>query len=197
VKRSRVLVFLALLSLSCNLVAQRGGRRGGGGGTAGGRPSGVGSTDPDSLKTFDHAVAVQATDEQSAFFAQWAKSVESARNLTTALTTNDAKAISSQVSTLKDAVDEEQSAKERFLRRLSDVQRSGLKELTKKLEKADSAVVKALKALDEQSGRQNNNAQIGSSAEKLGQALTNLESEQHKLGEEMGIGPAPNKTAAN
>jgi hypothetical protein len=197
VKRSAVLVFLVLFSLSCDLAAQRGGRRGGAGGT-GGRPSGTGSTDSSSLKDFDHAVAVQATDEQSAFFSTWAKSVESAQKLTTELTTKDAKAITSQISTLKDAVDEEQSAKERFLRRFSDGQKSGLKEFTKKLEKADSFVLKALKTLDEQSGRQdNNNTQIRSSAERLGQALTNLQSEQRKLGEEMGISSTPSKTASN
>jgi ATP phosphoribosyltransferase regulatory subunit HisZ len=109
----------------------------------------------------------------------------------------DGNALSSQISALKDAVDEAQSSQDRFLRSFSDKQKSGLKDFTKKLEKADSAVLKALKTLDENSGRPNNSKQIASSADKLEQALTSFQSEQHKLAEEMGIASTPNKTAAN
>jgi hypothetical protein len=200
VKRSTALIFLVLLSLSCNLAAQRGGGRRGGAGGAGAPPSGA--ADPNSMKDFDHAIAVQATDEQSAHFAAWAKSAESARKITTDITretesAKDGSALSGHISALRDAVNETQSAQERFLRSFSDKQKSGLKDFTKKLEKADSAVLKALKTLDENSGRPNNSKQIASSADKLEQALTSFQGEQHKLGEEMGIPSTPSKTAAN
>jgi hypothetical protein len=201
VQISAALVLLVLLSSPNNLMAQgRGGGRRGGGGA--GAPASAGA-DPNSMKDFERAIAVQATDDQSAHFTAWAKSAESARKLTTDLTretesAKDGKALSSQIAALKDAVDETQSTQEQFLRSFSNAQKTGLKEFTKKLEKADSAVLKALKTLDEDSGRSNiNSKQIASSAEKLEQALTSFQSEQHRLGEEMGIQSSPSKTAAN
>jgi len=198
---SAALVLLVLLSLPHSLIAQQRGGRRGGGGAAGGRPSG--DTDPNSLKDFNHAVAVQATDDQSAQFNSWVKSAESSWKRTTDMAremenANGANGLSSQIAALRDAVDETQKTQEHFLRSFSSAQKSGLKEFTKKLEKADSAVLKELKKLNEDSGGRNiNSKQIASSAEKLEQALTSFQSEQHKLGEEMGIASTPNKTAAN
>jgi hypothetical protein len=150
VKIAAALVLIVLLSSPYNLIAQqRGGRRGGGGGQPGGSPSG--DTDPSSMKDFHHAIAVQATEDQKAQFMSWVKSAESARKRTTDMfreieNANGANGLSSQIASLRDAVDETQKTQEHFLRSLSNVQRSGLKEFTKKLEKADSAVLKELKS---------------------------------------------------
>jgi hypothetical protein len=203
VKIAAALILVVLL-FSYNLSAQqRGGRRGGGaGGAAGGRPSG--DTDPNSLKEFNRAMAVQATKDQSAQFMSWVKSTEIAKKRTTDLAreievANGAtNGFSGHITALRDAADESKNAQERFLQSFSNTQKSGLKEFTKKLEKADSAVRKELKKLSEDSGgRDNNSKQFASSAERLGQALTSLQTEQHRLGDEMGIQPPPSKTAAN
>jgi hypothetical protein len=196
-----LLVLLVLLSLPHSLIAQQRGGRRGGGGAAGGRPTG--DTDPNSMKDFNHAIAVQAKDDQRADFMSWVKNAESARTRATEMAreienANGAKGLSSQIAALRDAVDETQHAQEHFLRSFSSVQKSGLKEFTKKLEKADSAVVKDLKKIDDESGRPKiNSKQIASSAEKLEQAIASFQSEQHRLGEEMGIPSPPSKTAAN
>jgi hypothetical protein len=195
------LVLLVLLSFPHSLIAQQRGGRRGGGGVPGGPPSG--GTDPNSMKDFNRAIAVQATDNQRADFTSWVKSAESARKRTTEMAreienANGANGLSSQISALRDSVDETENAQDHFLRSFSNGQKSGLKEFTKKLEKADSAVLKGLKKLDEDSRRPKiNSKQIASSAEKLEEALTSFQSEQHRLGEEMGIASIPSKTAAN
>jgi hypothetical protein len=202
VKISAALILVVFLLFPYNLFAQRGGGgRRGGGGAPGGTPGSP--TDQNSMKEFNHAIAVQATKDQSADFMSWAKSTETARNRTADLAreiekANDRNGLSSHITGLRYAADEAKNAQEHFLQSFSNAQKSGLKEFTKKLEKADSAVRKELKKLGEDSGHPDiNSKQIASSAEKLEQAFASLQSEQHRLGEEMGIQPPPSKTAAN
>ncbi len=59
---------------------------------------------------------------------------------------------SRQTTALKDAVEDVQGGNKFFLKSFSKAQKAGLKELTKKLEKADSEVAKQKKVLDQQVG---------------------------------------------
>src|SRR5258705_9553389 len=95
---SAALVAIVLLALPYSMVAQRGGggRRGGGGGS---HPSG--GADPNTMKDFNLAVAVQATDEQRADFLSFGKSTETARKRASDLASNPANsADKSQISAL-------------------------------------------------------------------------------------------------
>ncbi|MCU1286100.1 MAG: hypothetical protein JWO13_2450 [Acidobacteriales bacterium] len=189
-KKSAALVVVVLLVLSFNVFAQRGGggRRGGGGG-GGARPSG--GTDPNSMKDFNRAIALQATDEQRADFMSLVKSTDAARKMSADLAGAAANTPDRhQITDLKNTIDVTQDTQYHLLRSFSEVQKDGLKDFTKKLGKTNSAMLKALSAVEK------NNKAIASSAEKLVQALSNLQTEQNKLGEEIGIA-GTGKTAAN
>jgi 5'-deoxynucleotidase YfbR-like HD superfamily hydrolase len=67
-------------------------------------------------------------------------------------------------------------------------QKAGLKELTKKLEKADSEVAKLWKDLERQlGGAKANSEAIAGAADKLEKALEEFQNQQIGLGKEMGI----------
>jgi hypothetical protein len=101
---------------------------------------------------------------------------------------NNVADFSRQTTALKDAVEEVQGGNKYFLKSFSKSQKSGLKELTKNLEKADSEVAKQKKVLDQQVGTAKENSDgIASTADKLGRALTEFQSQQLSLGKEMGI----------
>ena len=70
-------------------------------------------------------------------------------------------------------------------------QKAGLKELTKKLEKADSEVSKQWKDLEKQlRGVKAASEGMAGSADRLEKALEEFQSQQIELGKEMGITPA-------
>ncbi len=81
-----------------------------------------------------------------------------------------------------------QGGNKSFVKSFSKSQKSGLKELTKKLDKADSEVTKQKKALDQRLGLpQGNDEGVASMADKLEKALTDFQAQQLSLGKEMGI----------
>ena len=85
-------------------------------------------------------------------------------------------------------MEDAQGGNKYFVKSFSKSQKSGLKELTKKLEKADSEVAKQRKALDQQLGRtKGESAAIAGTADKLEKALTEFQTQQLSLGKEMGI----------
>src|ERR1700704_4915454 len=108
--RVAVLVVGAMLLLSASsLLAQHGGHGGGGGGRRG-TPGGASRTDA-SLTDFNHALAVQATPNQTSHFPELTKSTEAARKLAQELAQGSGKADSStefakRSAALKSAVDE-------------------------------------------------------------------------------------------
>ena len=81
----------------------------------------------------------------------------------------------------------------KFLDGFSDAQKSGLKEITKRLTKADADLAQQARALDlEVRGAKAVGQPIATSAQSLEHALTNFQSQQTGLGEEMSIGAAKN-----
>jgi hypothetical protein len=190
---------LTVLALGIGLVFCSGqvwGQHGGhGGGGRSGAPRGTGSGDPSNsnLQDFNHALAVQATPDQVSQFQALAKSTEAARKqaqelLQMASKANSMANFSQQTSALKDVLEDAQGGTKYFVKGLSKSQKDGLKEFTKKLEKADSEVAKHRKMLDQQVGQaKTESAAISSTADKLEKALEEFQAQQLSLGKEMGI----------
>jgi DNA anti-recombination protein RmuC len=179
---------MMLLSCPVNLLAQHGGHGGGRRGTPG---TGTGDTNDASLTDFNHALLVQATSEQASHFPDLTKSTESARKLVQELAELKAEHpadFSDKSATLKDAMEEAQGGNQDFVKSFTKSQKAGLKELTKKLEKADSEVAKQWKDLEKQLGEPKANKEaIPDTAERLEKALEEFQSQQISLGKEMGI----------
>lgn len=185
------LLAMGMMLLSCplNLLAQHGGH--GGGGHHGTPGTGTGDTSDASLTDFNHALAVQATSEQSSHFQDLTKNTESARKLAQELAELKAERpadLSGRSAALKDAVEEAQGGNQDFVKSFTKSQKAGLKELTRKLEKADSEVAKQWKDLEKQLGEPNaKGVAFSGTAESLEKALEEFQSQQISLGKEMGI----------
>lgn len=170
--------------------AQYGGRQGATSGASGGTTTP--EEDP-ATATLKHAIAVQATREQIAQFPVMIKSTEAARQQAhdvqhLSSDASDALELTQKATGLQNWVAEAQNETRDFRRSLSDSQEAGLKRLTKKLTKADSAVGKGAQAISQQMEQGPlNPARLASAAATLEKALAGLQSDQLKLGKEMGI----------
>jgi hypothetical protein len=180
-----------LLFCTCGALGQHAGHGGGRRGASGSAGS-AGASDS-GLQDFNHALAVQATPDQASQFQSLAKSTEAARKqaqdlLRLAAKADDAAEFSHHVATLKDAVEDVQGGNRSFVRGFSKSQKSGLKELMKKLDKADSEITKQKKAFDQRLGLpQGDDEGVASLADKMEKALAELQAQQLSLGKEMGI----------
>jgi hypothetical protein len=161
----------------------------------GGRRSAPGSagTSDSSLQDFNRALAVQATPDQASRFLSLAKSTEAARKqaqdlLRLAVKADDPAEFFGHVASLKDAVEEVQSGNRSFVKSFSKSQKSGLKELTKKLDRADSEITKQKRVLDQSLGLpQGDDEGVAGLADKMEKALADFLAQQLSLGREMGI----------
>ena len=180
-----------LLLCTYGALGQHAGHGGGRRGVSGSAGS-AGSTDS-GLQDFNHALAVQATPDQASRFLSLAKDTEAARKqaqdlLRLAAKADDPSEFSRHVASLKDAVEEVQSGNRSFVKSFSKSQKSGLKELTKKLDKADSEITKQKKGLDQHLGLpQGDDEGVASLADKMEKALAEFQAQQLSLGNEMGV----------
>ena len=190
-----LIVGIALLISPGSMLAQHGGGGGHGmpTGTGGGagRPAGV--SEKDDLKDFHQAMAVQATVEQRAAFATVAQDAQAAsdrlktfRELLQKVPASSP--LSDRATTLDQAIEKARASNKNFLASFSSKQKSGLKDIAKKLAKADSDLDKQVKTLDQivQSPKPESE-QIANSAASLDKALASFQSEQLALGREMSI----------
>ncbi len=203
-----LIVALALLAAPSTMLAQRGGGGGGGGGAAlggGGRNASPiicvhdcpalreGLTAEDSLKNFRRAMAVQATPEQRAAFAKIAQYTQAAsdklQELRKSLPQATASAaLSDRATNLDQALAQARAGNQNFLASFSDAQKSGLKELTGKLVKAESELDKQLKTFDQTvHSPKPETDPVVNSATALDKALASFQSEQLTLGKEMSV----------
>ena len=191
IRIAAVIMGAILLPCAPCLLAQHGGH--GGGGRRGATGAGSGSTSDAGLTDFNHALAVQATPDQLSHFPGLIKNTESAQKLAQDLSrwsrkADSAPALSQKSAALKGAVAEAQGSNQDFMKSFTKSQKSGLKELTRKLEKADSEVAKQWKYLQKLLDGANPDAEgIAGTADKLGKALEELKGQQTSLGTEMGI----------
>jgi hypothetical protein len=188
-----LIVGIALLASPRRTFAQHGGGGGGGHGSpsGGGRPGGV--SEKDDLKDFHRAMAVRASAQQSAAFASLVQDAQAASAQLQAFRESLQKvpassALSDRAATLDQAIEKVRTGSKNFLASFSSVQKSGLKDIAKKLAKADSDLAKQIKALDQivQTPKPDSE-QIANSAANLDKALASFQSEQLALGTEMSI----------
>jgi hypothetical protein len=205
-----VILAAAFLALPCSMLAQRGagGGRTGGGLAGGGGLSGGGSG-PDSgldvkddLKGFHEALALQATSQQVVEFKLMIASTENASAelrifLDHATAENNAADLASRDKTLVQALGQARAANNKFLEKLSDHQKAGLKETIKRLSKAESDLAQQAKALDLQvEEAKSGGPQIAGPAQALQRTLETFHIEQLGLGDEMSIGAAGSQVFA-
>jgi len=185
---------LLLVILLCMPIATaQAGFNVGGGGSRGGsvQPTAVNQTD--SLKDFHHIMAVQASSQQATQFRSLIKTTEAAQGELKALMANLQTAkpdslVASAVTTLTQALDTARTGNKQFVDGFSANQKAGLKDLTKRLEKADSDLEQSQKKLDQIVHATNmSSPELAARAENLDKMLTEFSEEQSALGREMSI----------
>jgi hypothetical protein len=195
------IVAIALLTSPGRMLAQRGGGRSQPG--ANSRPvicvhdclephSGLG---PEEDKQLQRIMAVQATAQQSAAFASLMQDTQAAsaqaeafRELLQKVPAADSATRSGRVTTLDQAIEKAHVGNRNFLASLSSTQESGLKDICKKLEKADSDLTRQVRELDQiVAAARETSDRIANSAANLEKTLVNFQNEQLALGREMSI----------
>ncbi len=201
----KMVVFAAtLLSYPCSMAAQRGAGGGhvGGGTAGGGGLSGVGKAtgvdEKDELKDFHAALAMHATSQQIIEYAAMMKATEAAKAELKTFSEqlgkeNGATELASRAAAVEQAIERARTENKKFVDGFSDPQKSSLKEITRRLIKADADLAQQAKALDLEGGNTKAVGQkavdqaIAASAQTLERALTNFQTQQADLGEEMSI----------
>jgi hypothetical protein len=198
-----VVLAVVLLVCPCSVLAQHGGGAPGGGGSGGGSAGGgglsgsagraTGVSEKDGLGDFRELMAVQANSQQVIEYAAMVKSAaaagaEAQSFLEQVGKPNSAADLAGRGATLNLAVEKARSENKKFLDGFSEQQRSGLKEIIKRLTKADSELGQQARALDQTSADAKAVGQlISAAAQNLNRALTSFRSQQSDLGDEMSI----------
>jgi hypothetical protein len=184
----------ALLLCPCVALAQRhgaGGATSGSGMSSVGRPTGV--DQKDDLKDFHDALAVQATSQQIIEYTSMVKATAAAsaelQVLLEQLDRRDnASALTSRGATLEQALEKARTENKNFLGGFSGPQKSGLKEITKKLTRADSELAQRSQEVNQKMADTKPVSEvIASLAQNLAHALASFQNQQATLGQEMGI----------
>src|SRR5271163_932044 len=200
ISRVRTVFVIAALTYPCAMIAQRGAASVGGGTAGGGAMGrsgpGTGLDVKDDLKGFHETMAVQANSQQIIEYKLMMKGAESASAelrafLEEAAKENNASAVADRDKAFEQAIEKARTENTAFLQKLSDRQKSGLKDTIKKLVKADSDLAQAAKALDLAiDTKTGGNLIVANSAQNLQHTLTSFQNQQVDLGEEMSIGAA-------
>ena len=198
-----IFVLATLLVCPCAMMAQRGGAGGhiggpaaGGNGLSGGNRA-TGIDTKDDLSTFHEIMAVQATREQKAAYAVMVKSTVAAgvelQSLEEQLgKEKNASAVANRDKTFDDAIETARTLNKKFLGGFSEEQKSGLKEITKRLIKTDAELGQLASGLDQEVEANAASSQMVGSAQNLAHALASFQSAQVDLGEEMSITASDN-----
>jgi hypothetical protein len=206
-RRTRVSArWIALATASVALVgsarmgmAQRGGGRGGAAGS-GKRPviciydcpdPKSGLSDEDEAK-IAHLIAVQASTDQSAAFANISKATQEATmqlgTLSDSLRKGEpATEILARANKLEDLLAKARTGNQNYVAALTTPQESGLKETTRKLTKAEADLDKEVKAFDRTLDPKPDSKQLAAAVGNLERALSSFQSEQLALGAEMSV----------
>lgn len=156
-----------------------------------GRPTGV--DQKDDLKDFHEAMAVQATRQQIVDYNAMVKSAAAVgTELQSLLEQLDKKdntsMLASRSATVEQALEKARTENKNFLAGFSGPQKSGLKEITKKLAKADSELAQRSAELKPKIAEAKPASEaLASSLQSLEHALANFQNEQASLGQEMSI----------
>jgi hypothetical protein len=199
----KAIVFGAMLLVyPCAIFAQHGGgghvggpSAGGGGLSSGNHATGVDAKDD--LRDFHEILAVQASSEQKAAYAAMLKATAAASAklqgfIAVVGKENNASDVANRDKSFEEAIDVARTLNKKFLEGFSEAQKSGLKEITKRLGKADSELAQQAKALDQEVEANTAGGQMAGTARSLEGALTGFQREQNALGEEMSIATSSN-----
>ena len=178
---------LLVCPLTANAQRHGGASAGGGGISAITRPSGV--KEEDTLKDFHQAMAVQATSQQTAEFQALVKSTAAAQAELQIFLQQAQKGSVDQPH--REAVDKSleaaRNATRKFEAGFSPAQKSGLKEIAKRLLKADSDLEQEQKKMDDSLQVKAAATDVSARVETLSKALTDFSNQQLALGREMSI----------
>jgi hypothetical protein len=146
----------------------------------------------DDLRDFHQIMAVQASREQKIAYAAMLKSTEAAGAELQGFVEllgkgNNAPEVANHDKTFEEAIETARTLNKRFLEGFSEPQKSGLKEIIKRLGKGDSELGQQAKALDQEVEANAAVGQMTISAQNLERALTGFQREQIDLGGEMSI----------
>jgi hypothetical protein len=186
-------IFIASVALlfPASLTAQRhaASSSGSSAGTILNRPDGV--DDKDSLEDFHRSIAIQASGEQIAEFQSLVKTTDAAKARLQAFSQQKGGATSASQpaisgADLDQALEATRGGSRKFVDGFSAEQRSGLKEVSKRLAKADSDLEAEERRLD-QSLQVPNAPDLESHTQSLTRVLNDFSAEQLALGKEMGI----------
>jgi hypothetical protein len=172
------------------MLAQHGGGGGGGRGMGGGAGAPYGVSTKDDLKDFHRLVALEATAEQKSIFGGAVQDAQTASEQVKGLVEGlkkepPSKQFSDAAVSLGQAIAKARSSNQNFLASFSQAQKSGLKDLTRKLLKTDSDLAKQSQDLVETTG--SDNAHASNATADLDKTLASFESGQLALGDEMSI----------
>jgi hypothetical protein len=181
---------IVLLLRPVGAIAQHHGGGQGAGSLSGGigRPDGV--DEKDSLRDFHQALLLQATSQQIAEFQALVKSTEAAQGALQAfqqLPKESGATVSNSRDALDKALETARNANKRFQEGFSPEQKSGLKEVVKRLTKSDSDLEQEAKKLDQSVDAKAATPEVTARAEGLDKALTDFYDQELALGKEMSI----------
>ena len=178
---------LLVYPLTANAQRHGGAGSGGGGISAITRPSGV--KEEDTLKDFHQAMAVQATSQQTAEFQALVKSTAAAESDLQILLQRVQKgsADSADREPVDKSLEDARNGTRKFEAGFSPAQKSGLKEIAKRLAKADADLEQEQKKMDEGLQAKAPASDVAARVETLSKALTDFSNQQLALGREMSI----------
>ena len=152
------------------------------------RPSGVDEKDP--LKDFHRALAVQATGPQVTEFRALAKSTDAAKAALQALLqgqSTDGAEFTRRTAVLSQALETALNENKTFVDGFSAAQKTGLKDLVKRMTKAESDVALEKSKLDQATQVARAGAEVTARIQSLDKALAEFSAEQLAIGREMSI----------
>jgi hypothetical protein len=153
------------------------------------RPDGV--DEKDTLKDFHDVLAVQASSQQVAEFQALVKMTEAAQSalqsLLQQLRQENAAPQPTSDDALAKALENTRTSTRKFQEGFSPAQKSGLKDISKRLAKSDSDLDQEDKRLEQSLSAKAANSELAPHAESLDKALTDFYNQQLALGREMSI----------
>src|SRR5271170_806812 len=181
---------MVILFCPAGAIAQHHGGGRGAGSLSGGisRPDGV--DERDSLRDFHQTLLVQATAQQVGEFEALVKSTMAAQAALQAfqqLQKENAPTEPSGRDVLDKSLETARNASKKFPEGFSPEQKSGLKEIVKRLAKSDSDLELEEKKLDQSADAKAAFPEIAAHAESLDKALTDFYDQELALGREMSI----------
>lgn len=149
-----------------------------------GRPDAV--DEADSLKDFHQALAVQATSSQIADFQSAIQLTNQAKEQLDAFASSGSHAREGSAP-FDSALVQARTANRKFQEGFSEAQKSGLKEIVKRLDKSDSDLDQSTRQMDAALAAELSAAELSARVDGVRKALSSFADLQLALGREMGI----------